>query len=157
MRWLPEAGRPRPGPRLAAPGSSQVGAHSIHQEVIGIRPLAIHTELALLVKIGRRQHHSRRQIDEGAEAAPVQWQVLHELMIDHGAHGCVRGVEQRRASLHGDRFCVAADGQREIQSCPLVHFDHDTILMDGFKAVCFYCDVVWARRQGRDAILALLV
>ena len=78
-------------------------------------------------------------------------------MIDHGAYGCVRGVEQRRDSLHCDAFCIAADGQSEIQSRPLVHFDHDTILMNGFKAVCFYCDVVWARRQGRDAILALPV
>ena len=49
---------------------SQVGAHSIHHEVIGVRPLTIHAELALLVKIGRRQHHSRRQFDEGTELRP---------------------------------------------------------------------------------------
>ena len=54
-------------------------------------------------------------------------------------------------------FCVAADGQREIQPCPLVHFDHDAILVDGFKAVCLYCDVVRAGQEGRDAVLALLV
>ena len=49
------------GPALAQIGASrsQVGADSIHREVIGVRPLAVHTELALLVKVVRHQHHSR--------------------------------------------------------------------------------------------------
>jgi len=68
---------------------SQIGTHSIHQEVICIRPLAIHTELALILEIGRRQYHSRSQIDEGAEAPPVQGQVLHEPVADHSTHRCV--------------------------------------------------------------------
>ncbi len=78
-------------------------------------------------------------------------------LIDDSAHRCVGGVEQRRAPLHRDRFCVAADGQSEIQPCPLVHFDHDAILVDGFEAGCFYGDVVRAGQQRRDAVLALLV
>jgi hypothetical protein len=36
------------------PARSHAGAHSIHQEVIGIRVLAIHSELALFVQFGRR-------------------------------------------------------------------------------------------------------
>jgi hypothetical protein len=39
----------------------------------------------------------------------------------------------------------------------LVDFDHDTILVEGFEAVRFYRDVVRARQQCWDAILALLV
>jgi hypothetical protein len=62
----------------ASPNRSQVGAHSSHQEVIGIRVLAIHIELALLVKIGRRQHHSLCQIEEGAIAPPAKGHVFHK-------------------------------------------------------------------------------
>src|SRR5580698_6998329 len=45
-------------------GGSQIGADSIHHKVICIRPLPIHTELALIVKVGGRQRDARRQIDE---------------------------------------------------------------------------------------------
>ena len=147
-----------PCPRCGAPsGRSQVGAHSIHQEVIGIRPLAIHAELAALVLVGRRQHHSRRQIDEGAEAAAVQGQVLHELVIDHRAHRCIHVIEQGRASFYGDRLGSAADRQSKIQSCALVHFDEDAALANCFKAVGVYRDVIRARSQRGDAVLALLI
>ena len=54
-------------------------------------------------------------------------------------------------------FRTAADGQREIQACSLVHFDHDAILVDGFKAACLDGNIVLARQEGWDAVLALLV
>jgi hypothetical protein len=66
-------------------------------------------------------------------------------------------LSRRRVPLHRDGFRGATDGQREIQPRPLVHFDHDTILVNGLKADGFDCDVVRARQQGGDAILALLV
>jgi hypothetical protein len=107
--------------------------------------------------IRRRQHHSRRQINEGTKAAPVQGQVFHELIADHCTHRCIGGVEQRRGPPHRNAFAIAADGERKIQSRSLVHFHHDAILVDGLEAVGFYCDVVRAGQKGWDAILALLV
>ena len=41
-----------PGPAAAASGVTEIGADSIHHEVIGIGPLAVDAELALLVEIG---------------------------------------------------------------------------------------------------------
>lgn len=47
--------------------------------------LAIYTELALLVITGRRQHHSRRQIDQGAKAPAAQGRVFHKPVADGSA------------------------------------------------------------------------
>ena len=49
---------------------------------IGIRPLAIHTELALPGSLGSGQGHSRRQIDMRTKGPPVQGHVFREPVAD---------------------------------------------------------------------------
>ena len=51
----------------------------------------------------------------------------------------------------------AADGQREIQSRPLVDFEHDAVLVDGLESVGLDRDVVRAGQEGGQAVHALLV
>ena len=55
------------------------------------------------------------------------------------------------------RFDGAADGQREIQPCALVHFQDDASLVNGFESGGLYRDVVRAGQEGGDAVLAFLV
>src|SRR5271157_622634 len=138
-RGWPEAGRHALAQVGATPGGSQVGAHSIHQEVMGIRTLAIHTELARPVKIGRRQHHSRRRMDEGAKAPAFQGHVFHKPVANERAHRGVRGVEQRRAPQNGNTVTFAANRQGKVQTRSLVNFNHHTTYVDCLKAVSLYC------------------
>jgi hypothetical protein len=53
--------------QVAAPDRSQVCAHSIHQEVIRVRPLPVDAELALILKIG---HPSARAVARARLPAP---------------------------------------------------------------------------------------
>src|SRR6266404_3744853 len=77
-------------------GRSQVRAYPIHGEIIRVGPLAVHTKLAFFKEIVRHQHYARRQVYKGTEAAPVQRHILHEWVVDEGAHARRFGIQERR-------------------------------------------------------------
>jgi hypothetical protein len=58
-------------------------AHPVNGEVICVRALPVHAELALIV-VGRLRHHyPRREHDQRLEATSIQRHILHEGLIHH--------------------------------------------------------------------------
>lgn len=52
-------------------GHAEIRTDPVYGEVIGVRTLPVHAELALIVERRLRDHHPRRQHDERLEAAPI--------------------------------------------------------------------------------------
>src|SRR5262249_23019271 len=146
----------RPALTKTGNGCTEVRAYSIHGEVIRVGPLTVHTELTFFIEIAVYQHYSRRQVDKSTEAAAIQRHVLHEPVVNEGAHGCVRGIERRRTTFDRNALPGGADRHFKIDLHSILHVQRhigsDQLLEVGFlhfNPVCAGNEtrkIVFARR-----------
>jgi hypothetical protein len=101
-------------------GDAEVGTDSIDGEVVGVGSLAIHTELALVVKSRLSHDHARREHDQRLKTPAVEGKILDKLPVNYRAHCGRLGVDQSRARFYSDRLRRGAERHAEIDFEPVL-------------------------------------
>ena len=82
----------------------------------------------------RDQDHARRKPDERLEAAAIQWQVLHKLLVDHRADGR-RDVHLLPRSCKGDGLDDGSDLHGEVAAYRVLRAEGQADENDLLKSV----------------------
>jgi hypothetical protein len=87
----------------------------------------------------------------------IQRQVFDLLVIDHGANGGIRGLQQRHRRLDVDRFSNLPDFKHRIQLTHVADLQNQVALVKDFESRRLNADCVFTDPKRRRAKLTALV